>query len=168
MKPRLPCAGFTLLETGITMAVIAILATLAVPSSAARLERIRLEAVAQMLVADLGNARIEAAQRGLPLHLQLREGTNWCWAVSAQPGCDCSAPSACQIHRVDAARGTRLKLLDARSVRLDPAGIEAPTPVATLQSDSGDRLRVSLTPLGRARLCLDSSTTPQVWRLPSC
>ncbi|MEO5732909.1 MAG: GspH/FimT family pseudopilin [Rubrivivax sp.] len=168
MRPRRLDAGFTLLEMGITLAVMAILATLAVPGSAARIERARLESTAQTLAADLGNARLEAAQRGLPLHVQMQEGSNWCWAVSAQPGCDCSAPAACQIHRVDAGRGTRLKLLDAHSVQLDPGGIATPTPVATLQSGSGDRLRVSLTPLGRARLCLEASATRAVWRLPAC
>lgn len=160
--------GFTLLELSITLAVMVILATLAVPGSAARIERARLESTAQTLAADLGNARLEAAERGLPLHVQLRGGEDWCWAVSAQPGCDCSAPAACQIHRVDAGRGGRLKLLDTAPVQLEPSGIAITTAVATLQSASGDRLRVSLTPLGRARLCVDASATPAVWRLPAC
>ncbi len=162
-------AGLTLLELSITLAVLAILATLAVPGNAARIERVRLEATAQTLVADLSNARAEAVERGLPLHLQLRQGAAWCWAVSLQPDCDCGAPAACQLHRVDAGRGTRLQVLDAaQPVRLDPTGQPATTQVATLQSSNGDRLRVSLTALGRARLCVEPGTNARAYRLPHC
>lgn len=161
--------GFTLLELAITLAVMAILATLAVPDSAARIERGRLEATAQSLVADLSSARLEAAERGLPLHLQLRPGSDWCWAVSLQSGCDCGTAAACQVRRVDGGRTSRLQLLDAApSVRLDPQGQSSASTVATLQSLHGDRLRVSMTPLGRAHLCVEASTPPDSYRLPRC
>ena len=58
------CRGFTLVELGVTLTVLAILVGLAVPSFANMTQRNRLTAAANELVAALQTARVEAVSRG--------------------------------------------------------------------------------------------------------
>ena len=59
-----PTRGFTLLELVITLAVLGILSTLAMPSLGSRVDRARLVGTAEMLAADIAEARFEAARLG--------------------------------------------------------------------------------------------------------
>lgn len=148
--------GFTLLEAAIAVALIALVATLALPSFGAAIERSRLKAAAEALASDLQEARFEAARRGQPLHVELTPGPAWCWSVSTAPGCGCSA-AACRLKAASAAEHAGVSLVEARSASFSPTGgPEVPTPVnagATFESGHGERLRVELSALGRARIC---------------
>jgi type IV fimbrial biogenesis protein FimT len=159
MKPRL-ATGLTLLELAIVLAVLAVLGTLALPSMGAHLAHTRLQAAAQALADDITNARFEAAGRGQALHVEPVAGASWCWAVSATPGCACGQVQACQLHRVSAADHAQVRLLQAQPARLDPTGTALAGTVAVLESPRGERLRVEVSALGRARLCAASGTWP--------
>ena len=164
MRRRSP-RGLTLLEVAMVLAVLAVLGTLAVPSLAARLQRGRLQFAAQALAGDLAEARFQAAQRGLVLHLQAQAGTDWCWAVTTTPGCDCGQPQVCQLQRVTAADHPGVRLLQATAMRFDPDGsVVAPQPLL-LESAAGQRVAVSLSPLGRPRLCAPTGAWPT---MPAC
>jgi type IV fimbrial biogenesis protein FimT len=144
--------GFTLIEFAIVLAVTAVLVTLAVPSMGRQLERHRLQAAAESLAADLTEARFEAARRGVALHLETRPGAGWCWAVTTAPGCSCEAAQACQLKTVRAEDHRGVRLLSANSVRFDTEGRADAAIGATLEA-GGQRLRVDLSALGRARIC---------------
>jgi type IV fimbrial biogenesis protein FimT len=149
--------GLTLLELMIALAVLAIVASLTLPSFSSATERARLKSAAQTLAADLAEARFEAAQRGQPLYIDYGGGNDWCWAVATAPGCSCGQAQACQLKTVRAGDHAGIALLEAGAVRLDPAGAtEGETSTALFQSSRGESLRVELTPLGRTRIC-----TPQ-------
>ncbi len=155
--------GVTLLEVAVMLAVLAVLASLAVPDYGTRLQRQRLQAAAEALAGDLVNARFEAAQRGHALQLEPRAGADWCWSVALAPGCACGAAQACQIANVRAEDHRGVRLVEARPARLEPAGSSgAAVQVATLESAHGDRLRVDLTALGRARICVVAGSVPRV------
>jgi type IV fimbrial biogenesis protein FimT len=158
--------GLTLVELVIALAVLAILATLAMPSMAEALQRQRLRAHAEQLAADVAEARFEATRRGQALHLQVRAGPDWCWAVAAAPDCGCGAPQPCQLTRAQAGGQGGVQLLESRSLALEPAGSvdhgTAPVQVALFEGQAGSRLRVELTALGRVRLCAPGVAMPGV------
>lgn len=161
-------AGFSLLEALMTLAVLAVLAMAALPAAGEHLERSRLQAAAEALATDLGNARLEAAQSGQTLHLAVAAGPEWCWSVSTATGCECGSPTPCQLHRVSNTDHPGLTLTQANGIDLDPSVSTARTAVAVLESRHGERLQVELSALGRPRLCVAASPSPATWRLPRC
>ena len=155
--------GLTLLELMITLAVLVVLAALTLPSFAGMTQRARLKSVAETLAADLTEARFEAAQRGQALHLAFKPGANWCWAVATAAHCACEptpAP-ACRLKAVRAADNGGIALLESASARMEPSGEAASAAdLALFESPSGERLRVSVSPLGRATICAPASPVP--------
>ncbi|BAL95027.1 GspH/FimT family pseudopilin [Rubrivivax gelatinosus] len=159
MKHR--ALGLTLLETMIAVAIVALLASLAVPSFGSAAERSRLRFAAETLASDLGEARFEAARRGQPLQLEVRPGAGWCWAIATQPGCGCDAHRACQLKTERAADHGGIRLVDAAPTQLEADGQAQATPrPALFESTRGERLQVSLSPLGRARICAPAAAVP--------
>lgn len=106
-------SGFTLLELVVTLAVMAVLGTLALPSLGQRVDRARLAGAAEGLAADIAEARFEAARLGRSLHVQARDGTDWCWSVANAPGCGCAAAQACQLKTVRASDHPGVRLLES-------------------------------------------------------
>jgi type IV fimbrial biogenesis protein FimT len=158
MKAR----GLTLLELMIGLAVLAVLATVALPNCGAATERARLRAAAETLAADLNEARFESAQRGQPLSLNPQAGLPWCWAVGTTSDCSCATPQACQLKTVKGSDHAGITLLDARASSFDPTGtvIQGAGNVGTFQSGHGERLRVELSTLGRALICSPAAAVP--------
>jgi type IV fimbrial biogenesis protein FimT len=151
MRTHRPCRGLTLLETMFTLAIVAVLLTLALPSFGSILARHRLKAAAEQLSADLGELRLLAAQRGVPLHLHFEPGAQWCWALATVGGCDCRVQQACQLKTVRAQDHPGVTLLEAHNLVVDPGG--SAVGGALLQGREGAQLRVALTPLGRPKVC---------------
>lgn len=160
-------AGLTLLELALTLAVLAILGSLALPSLATRVSRERMTRAAETLSADISEARFLAARQGQALHLSSQAGSDWCWSISAAAVCDCAQPQSCQIRRVPADTFAGVTMLQAGAVDLAPDGTAAgPQPrVATLQARGGERLAVQVGPLGRPQICVAAG---QVGRYPAC
>ncbi len=159
--------GLTLLELVMVLAVLAVLSSLALPSMGERLERQRALGAAQSLAADVAEARFEAARRGQVLFVRASgDGAAWCWAVSTDTACDCREDMrSCQLHRVSAQDHRGVALVQGLDLRVDPAGsapLPQPPQSALLQTRRGERLRVDVSALGRARVCAVSGTWPRV------
>jgi type IV fimbrial biogenesis protein FimT len=152
--------GLTLLELLIALAVLAIVATVALPSFGSVSQRARLRAAAEMLASDLAEARFESARAGRPLHLWLDGGAAWCWSVATAADCGCREAASCQLKRVLAREHGGIELLEARPASFDPAGTAAVVGGAVLRSSAGDALKVELSALGRARVCAASGSVP--------
>lgn len=162
--------GFTIVEIGIALAVLAILATLALPEVGRRMERQRLHGAAQGLAADLAEARFEAARQGQTLFVEARAAHpgsgGWCWAVARSAGCDCTALQACQVHTVRSADWRGVRLVEGLAVTLAPGGTAAgPQQTALLETARGEQLRVEVSALGRARVCAQRGAWPG---MPAC
>jgi prepilin-type N-terminal cleavage/methylation domain-containing protein len=161
---RAAVRGLTLLELMMALAVLAILAALTVPSFAAALDRGRLKQSAETLLADLGQARLNAAERGQVQHWSATPAAagRWCYAIAREAGCGCGdehtpVRSSCQVHRAGGAQVKAVALVEARPAALHPDGRGDPGG-ATFATARGESLRVDLLANGRSRICSPGGT----------
>lgn len=156
-KPR----GLTLLEVMIGLAILAIIATLALPSLGAMSERSRLRAAAEAFAADLAEARFESAKSGRAVYvIPETAGAAWCWSVTFHVGCGCQAVASCQLKTVRSGDLAGVDLLEARASQLDPTGAAPVGGSGLFRNSRGESLQVDLTPLGRPRICSPGGSVP--------
>lgn len=157
--------GLTMLELMIAVAVLAVLGAVAIPSLGARMDQQRLIGAAEALVADINEARFEAARQSRSMHVLMQSGPAWCWAVATDSACPCGLGQGCELRHAVPSDHAGVQLLQAQAVLLLPNGQAEAAGGATLQSRRGTQLRVEVMALGRARICtLGSATT----RYPAC
>ena len=92
--------GFTLIETMVTVAIVAILMAMAVPSMQKLIARKRVAGVAAELASDIRYLRSMGVQTATPVQIDF--GANaaaTCYALSTDPfsggACDCNNPTTC-------------------------------------------------------------------------
>lgn len=157
--------GVTLLELTVALAVLAVLGALALPSLGARLDQQRLHGAAEAWVADINEARFEAARQGRAMHVVVQAGDAWCWAVATQESCPCGQAQACELRSARPRDHAGVRLLDAQPLHLTPTGRAESAGSATFESRRGARLRVDVQTLGRARICAPGGASQ---RYPAC
>ena len=155
-------AGLTLIEMMITLAVMAVLGAVAMPSLWAIAARGRLQSVAHQLQADVALAKLESARYGQAVHLRFQPGAHWCWQLSTGPGGDCHQPGAGLANGVlRVVRGADhpgIELLAASTILVDQSRPGALTGLhnpgqALFGTREGLQLRVRVGPQARASLC---------------
>jgi len=183
--------GVTLIELMVTLAVAAILITLAAPSLATYIDKTRVKGVAEGVASVLNNARSESVKRGRDINVAFG-GTTTAWCVGANaaaeptsPGdpipaataCDCTTATACQVG------GQRLAFenADTQSVSINalpssftfdsrlgtlPLGSTLPTVTFTSPRGRFD-LQLKMTPLGQVGFCVPSGK-PAIAGYASC
>jgi len=94
--------GFTLIELLITVVIMGILVSLAAPSMFQILEGRKLKGATENLFADLMFAKTETIKRNNKVILSFTAGTNWCYGLSEDTGCNCATSSpACTIDGIE-------------------------------------------------------------------
>lgn len=96
--------GFTLVELVVTLAVAAILATIAVPSFNNTLESMRARRATESMVAALYNAKSEAIKRNTFVRLEFKTsnaGATWCYGLTQATTCDCTTANSCVLDGVE-------------------------------------------------------------------
>ena len=103
--------GFTLIELLIVIGVIAILASLALPSYRTIIEKRQVTSGAEQLTAFISAVQFEAVKRGEPLAVRYMrtDAENWCIGVipvipgsTANDPCDCTGNgTACEVDGVE-------------------------------------------------------------------
>jgi type IV fimbrial biogenesis protein FimT len=176
--------GLTLIELLVTLAVLAILIVVGVPSMAEMVTRHRLKTAAQAFVDDLQWSRSEAIRRNAEVYLMIDSGA-WCYSIATVRDCTCGAtdrtrtasctqpteaPPLLKVVAGDAFPGVRIA--DHTFNRSAPMAAFEPRRALALQSgsltlasDQGAELRVILSLLGRVRLC---SPGGSLWGYPPC
>lgn len=96
-KPR--TGGFTLIELMVTIAVLAILLVVAIPSFITFRERAAVRGAGDQLVSFWANARLEALKRDLPVTVVIKKsGTNMCMGADTRAaGCNCFTATDCSV-----------------------------------------------------------------------
>jgi type IV fimbrial biogenesis protein FimT len=152
--------GLTLIELVISLAIMAILASIVVPEGERLLARWKLQAAAERLSADLQTARLDAIERGLTQHVRLNSGNPWCWSVSESPGCGCEEQLSCQRLRAQSPSANNVVLESQESIRFEPtADSHSAALVLPLSNAHGDRLHVTVSPMGRTRICVPGTAS---------
>ena len=176
--------GFTLLELVITLAILAVLGAITLPSFNALIDRQRLHAAARHLQADLALARHESGRRGLPVQLNFQPaaqaGAAWCYSLGTGHPFDCRQPGITTasgvIRVVNSPEFPGITLHQADVMVLHASGlggslgrINSGLPLrhsqANISSRGGLQLRLVLGLLGRASLCAPGAP---VGSTPAC
>jgi prepilin-type N-terminal cleavage/methylation domain-containing protein len=149
--------GFTLLEMAAVVAVLAILLAAALPAYGRLLQRQQLRGAADALLLDLRHARELSVSTRSPVYVSVGRGQQWCWGVSSGQPCDCSGAGlapACNISQGRQLDYGRVRLEEASDAEFEPRLGGAPRHGGwAFSTDQGERLRVELSGLGRARQC---------------
>ncbi len=174
-------SGFTLMEMLITLTVLAILVSAAVPSMLGLADKQKFVGVAEQVYGHLQQARSEAIARSITTHANFDDGTSaWTYGISSTEGCDLTLtdrtdPDACTI-RVDDGDGVdndadlvimRFTNAEHKNVELiinfpgasteidfDPVRGTSTGGVVQLTSVSADlELNIEVSILGRIEIC---------------
>ena len=119
-----PARGFTLLEMMATVAILALLLGIGVPSLTAFIQNSRVTTQANGLIASFHLARSEAIKRAVPVTVTAEPGgfeDGWCVHLGAA----CADPNILRIYppvpRMAVNENAGVITFDARGVRLAPA-----------------------------------------------
>jgi len=167
LATRAAARGITLVECVITVAIVAALMSIALPSFGEAMARARLRTAAQDLALDLGNARLESVRQGAGVvHVSVRPGAGWCWAVGPVADADCHRPPQGTLHVARADDYPGVVMTAGVDTRFDSRDTLAPAGFAAeFELPQGPQLRVQVTPLGRAIVCSPQGSTPD---FPAC
>ena len=168
--------GFTLIEAMVTLAIIAILVTQAVPAFNQTMERQRITRAAESVLSDVRWARSEAIKRNRQVRLYFTTASPWGYAI-------CTAVSTVSIGDfdscdTDSTKSNRLKTVDGGngfSATTLSSSVFTPGPVAhtTFEPARGTNqqpgtinitttnysVNITVSALGRARICIPTGAT---------
>lgn len=164
--------AFSLIELMVTVAVIAILATVAAPNMQSFFDKNRLVGAAEAIYGQVQLARSEAVKQSANMVMVFATGDAWCAGFARDDGsdCDCTVTDpedgdACAVladgvdpvlRRVGAASFPGVSLGDGAPANIVINGVRGTTGADStidLQSDLGRQLRIEVNRLGRARMC---------------
>lgn len=173
--------GFTLLELMVTITVLGILVSLAVPSYSSLINRNRVRNAAEQMRSDFSLARSESLRRSSNVTLSFTrsaDGATWCYGMNTGGSCDCTATTGANVCALDVEGGVRIRrVVDSAAYRgvsmssLTYSGCSTscnltlnsvrPTMAGgTVEFTSSENqiVRVVTTSMGRIRMCSPSGS----------
>ena len=159
--------GFTLIELLITLAVLAIVVTVGIPSMREAFEKRRTVAAVERLFSELQTAKFESIARSQPVFVNIVPGADWAIGISNNALCDPSDNNpACTLPDMDGNNPiTRIiSANDFGTVTLGSTGNQitflpqrgtatANTFSVTSTGNLGFAANIVVMPLGQMRIC---------------
>jgi len=112
-------SGFTAIELLVTIAIVAILASIAVPSYQRLIERNRLKEAVQIVKSELQLAKSESLKRNSDVFIRVNTGLNGLWCIGYDL-VDCDCFSTCSLGQVDGDQFNNISLITVSPLE-DPA-----------------------------------------------
>lgn len=175
--------GVTLIELMISLGVLAIIATVALPSYTSFMDRYRLEGAIQELYSDLQFARSESVKCNRKVRVAFTTGSTWSYTISRIGSCttsDSTTPTDLKTVGVASFPATQISstTLTSNTLFFDSrfGNVEHGSTSGTVlssevqvnfQSGQGKQARVLVNPIGRVRYCSPSGTTNLIG-VPTC
>lgn len=154
LHKKVRSSGFTLIELMVVLALVAIVASFAVPSFSTIIANGRIASSSNDVVGVLNYARAEAVKRGRIVRVSPVSGADWTsGAVAWVDENDDGARQATEILRQTSAVPGAVTLTATANVAFTGGGFSSTTPTLTICDDrSGERGReVTITAGGRIR-----------------
>jgi Tfp pilus assembly protein FimT len=151
--------GITLLEGMLVASIIGLLASIALPSYLESIDRKRLEGASEAVLSDLRWARSEAIKRNVPVRMSfVTEPGAWGYTVVPDTG-RTGLFNEPAILSVGSDEWTTVQMTGVEfgsgevSTEFDPVRGTATAGTISLMSSRGIRATITLSPLGRSRIC---------------
>lgn len=172
--------GFTLIEVLITIAVLAILVSIAAPSFFETIERRKLEGAAEELYSYLQFARSESIKRAtdVRVHFTNTSGTAWCYGLSVGIACNCTVANSCAIDGVSKMvnQDNHPGITMNGSTQPFSGSFAFDNRRGTITGGGGGvtfvnsyAIRVKVSGLGRIKICRNDDTSfPDLFSYPDC
>lgn len=169
--------GITLVEQLVGVAVTAVAASTVAPALDAFTQRRELESAAALLRTDVHHARSLAAERHMPLRLQVHsDAAGSCYVLHTGTAAECRCTGEGQTSCSGGAKALRSAAFAARgavslrsnvsSMVFDPSwGTVTPTGTLEMSNRRGQTLKLVVNILGRVRQC---TTTPSISHVTAC
>ncbi len=118
VRDRFRLAGITLLEVLITLAVVGIAISIAIPAFSSMRETIRLKGAVNLVSSDLRLAQSEAQKRRRTVTFNVQgDGDTWCYGLNLDTSCDCSTSGSCTLDGIEKV----VRQVDRPGVSVSPA-----------------------------------------------
>lgn len=156
--------GFTLIELLVALTIVAILATLALPSFSGAIAKRKLFAVADEMQGHFYLAKAEALKTGKPVFIATSSsGANACYGFNVGAACDCSIapgqPQACELARGRANSSVNMETNTfAQPAFIDPVrGAVTGAGRITWKTQDSQVMTVGITTVGRVYACANAT-----------
>lgn len=93
--------GFTLIEALVTIAVIALIFGIAIPSYTNFINQKRVRMGTEDLYNYIKIAQSTSQNKQINFYLSFRTGANWCYGLDDGADCDCTASNSCTVDGVE-------------------------------------------------------------------
>jgi type IV fimbrial biogenesis protein FimT len=117
-------SGFTLIEMMITLAILGILISIALPSFTTMLERQKLKAATEQLLSIFNLAKTEAIKNNSLIYINAKKTSNLNWSIQVSTSTTCSIDSSCDLKSISSAGTPKVKITNDIST-LDGASFNA-------------------------------------------
>jgi len=151
--------GFNLTELMITVAIIGILSSIAVPSFQSMIARNQLQEAIEGLKSDMMFARSQAIKNSTNINISLKKTTSsWCYGISdSDTACNCETANNCAIKSIDGSQFTSITLDADDDFTFEFRRGEPDLLGGSTLSNSLYEARVVISRIGRIRICNPTS-----------